>query len=278
MELVIYVPLAVVFVLGLRRIFRSGWRTVSEPKSALLLLAYCLLFLPVVLFVLSHLVTPVFAPRYFLPSGVGLAIVLTASADALGADVRSRSRWLPHWMWVAIVLFLMAAPVSTALVVGPITLSRAYLDVARVEQMAPQGVPVLVVWQEDFVKFMRLSPTRSATTSCWIGRQHWWGQSIRAGLSPHASLPEQRLLFEEHLDSASFLCTYTDFLVVDAPNASTLDAMSRNSPDMMKPNSFDLKIRTMPQFEWNVVASLDAFAVTRKLIAVHRKAPLPYCR
>ena len=32
-EFVIYVPLAVVFLLGLRRISRSGWRTISEPKS-----------------------------------------------------------------------------------------------------------------------------------------------------------------------------------------------------------------------------------------------------
>jgi hypothetical protein len=277
-ELVIYVSLAVVFVLGLRRIFRSGWRTISEPQNALLLLAYCLLSLPVVLFMLSHLITPVFAPRYFLPSGVGLAIVLTASADALGADVQSRSRWLPHWVWVAIVLFLMAAPVFTALVVGPITLSRAYLDVDGVEQMAPPGRPVLVVWQEDFVKFMRLSPNPN----------HYyflldWPAALEG---PKAFVLDYHLMqayrnsgyyANNIVDSSSFLCSYTDFLVVDAPNASTLDVTSSNSPDMKKPNLFDLKIRTMPQFEWKVVASLDAFAVARKLIAVHRKAPLPYC-
>ena len=52
-ELVIYVPLAVVFFLGLRRIFKSGWRIIADPKGALLLLAYSLLCLPPVLFVLS---------------------------------------------------------------------------------------------------------------------------------------------------------------------------------------------------------------------------------
>jgi hypothetical protein len=277
-ELVIYVPMAVVFLLGLRRIFKSGWRTIADPKSALLLLAYSLLCLPPVLFVLSHLITPVLVPRYLLPSGIGLAIVLTASADALGADKPIRSRWPLHCMWVTIVLFLMAAPVLTVLAVGPITLSRAYLDVEGVEQMAPPGIPVLVVWQEDFVKFMRLSPNP---------KHYYFLLDWPAALvGPKAFVLDYHLMqayrnsgyyADNILDSSSFLCSYTDFLVVDAPNASTLDATSSNSPDMKKPNLFDLKIRTMSQFEWKVATSLDAFAVTRKLIAVHRKAPLPYC-
>ena len=58
----------------------------------------------------------------------------------------------------------------------------------------------------------------------------------------------------------------------------TMDAKNSNSEDFKKPNLFDLKIRTMPQFEWKVIASFDAPAVTRKLITVHRKTPLPYCR
>ena len=94
-EFVIYVPLALVFVFGLRRILRSGWRSIAEPKGALLLIAYVLLSAPVVLFLLSHLITPVFVPRYFLPSGIGLAIILAASADALGSDRPIRSRWSP---------------------------------------------------------------------------------------------------------------------------------------------------------------------------------------
>jgi hypothetical protein len=78
-------------------------------------------------------------------------------------------------------------------------------------------------------------------------------------------------------DSSTFLCSYPDFLVLDAPNANTLDATNNNLPDFKKPNWFDLNIRTKPQFEWRAMASFDAFGATRKLIAVHRKAPLPYC-
>ena len=65
--------------------------------------------------------------------------------------------------------------------------------------------------------------------------------------------------------------------MLDAPNANTLDAPSDNSPDMQKPNWFDVNVRRTPQFEWKVIASFDATEVTRKLITVHRRAPLPFC-
>ena len=45
-DLLIYLPLAVVFVLGLRRIAKSGWKAVSDPGRAFLLLAYVLLSAP----------------------------------------------------------------------------------------------------------------------------------------------------------------------------------------------------------------------------------------
>ena len=200
-ELLIYVPLAVVFLLCLRRIIRSGWRTVSEPRGALLLLAYCLLSLQVVLFVLSHLVTPVFAPRYMLPSGIGLAIVLTASANALGADAQVRPRWSPHWIWMAIILLLMAAPVLTVLAVGPISLSLTYLDVDGVERMAPAGVPVVAAWQEDFSKFMRLSHNPEERLLLPAGLAFGLGgaKSLCSRLPPDAGVSQQRLLFAEYM-------------------------------------------------------------------------------
>ena len=105
------------------------------------------------LFVLSHLVTPVFSPRYFLPSGIGLAIVLAASADALGSDsTRARCR---ACYGQAVVYFLLISPLLTVMALGPQSLYRGYLDVQRVEQIVPPNVAVVVGWQEDFAKFMR---------------------------------------------------------------------------------------------------------------------------
>ena len=80
-------------------------------------------------------------------------------------------------------------------------------------------------------------------------------------------------------DSQTFLCSHQDFVVLDAPNASSLDEHNNNPPDLQKPNWFDINIRTAPQFEWKVIDSFDGIGteITRKLIAVHRRAPLAFC-
>jgi hypothetical protein len=278
-EFVIYVPLAVVFLLAVRRILRSGWQTISDPRGSLLLLAYALLSAPVVLFLLSHLITPVFVPRYFLPSGIGLTIVLTASADALGSDRDTRSRRATHATWVAIVLFLMISPVATVMAVGPINLGWSYLDVQRFEQSLPSNVPVVAAWQQDFVKFMRYSNNPNI--------QYYFLLDWPAALvGPRAFVLDYHLMrayrdngyYSKNIqDSHSFLCSHPDFVVLDAPNANTLDARNDNSQDLQKPNWFDSNIRTTPQFEWKVIASFEGTDVTRKLIVVHRRGSLAFC-
>jgi hypothetical protein len=278
-EFVIYVPLAVVFLLGMRKVLGSGWRTITDAKGALLLVAYILLSAPAVLFVLSHLITPVFVPRYFLPSGIGLAIILTASADALGSDNQIHSRWTSSLMWRAIVLFLIISPVLTVWAVGPINLSWTYLDVQRLEQFVPPDTPVVAAWQQDFVKFERYSKNPKIQYYFLLD----WPAAM---IGPRAFVLDYHLMrsyrdngyySKQIQDSPDFLCSHPDFVVLDAPNANTLDAVNNNSPDMQKPNWFDLNIKNMPQFKWKVIASFDGTEVTRKLIAVHRNARLPFC-
>jgi hypothetical protein len=279
-EFVIYVPLAAVFLLCVRRISRSGWRTISDPKNALLLVAYVLLSAPVVLFVLSHLITPVFSPRYFLPSGIGLAIVLAASADGLGSDSGTYPRTALRLVWRPIVLFLLISPLLTVMALGPQSLYRGYLDVQRLEQVVPPNVAVVAGWQEDFAKLMRYAPNPNV--------QYYFLLDWPAALvGPRAFVLDYHLMqayrnngyYSNYIqDSHTFLCSHPEFLLLDAPNANTLDARNDNSPDMQKPNWFDVNIRKAPQFEWKVIDSFDATEVTRKLIAVHRKAPLPFCK
>ena len=273
----IYVPLAVVFLAGLRRLSRSGWGAISESRGGLLLVAYVLLSAPAVLFVLSHLVTPVFSPRYFLPSGIGLAIVLAATADALGSD--SNSRTMPRLLWQAVVYFLLISPLLTVRALGSQSLYRGYLDVQRVEQIVRPNVAVVVGWQEDFAKLMRYA--RSPNPQYYFLLD--WPAAL---VGPRAFVLDYHLMqayrnngyYSKYIqDSHAFLCSHPDFLVLDAPNANTLDAPSDNSPDMQKPNWFDVNVRRTPQFEWKVIASFDATEVTRKLITVHRSASLPFC-
>jgi hypothetical protein len=278
-ELVIFIPLTVVFLLGLRKILMSGRRAISDPRSALLLVAYLLLSAPVVLFVLSHLITPVFVPRYYLPSGIGMAIVLVVSADALGADNWINSRLAPRLMWAAVVLFMMISPVLSVMALEPLNLDFHYLDVQRLDRVVPANVAVVAGWQEDFEKIMRYSPNSQS-------RYYFLLDWPAALAGPRTFVLDYHLMrayrdngyYSENIqDSHSFLCSHPDFLVLDGPNANTLDAHNENSPDWKKPNWFDLNIRTTPQFEWNVIDSFNAPEVTRKLIAVHRRASLPFC-
>ena len=272
-EFFIYVPLAVVFLACLRRIAKTGWRTVSDPRGSLLLLAYLLLFAPMVLFVLSHMVTPVFVARYLLPSGIGLAIILAASADALGSDLAGRL------IWPVVVLFLAISPVMTVFALGAPSNYRGYLDVTRLDKVIPRDAVVVAGWQEDFAKLMRLSRDPEAHYYFLLD----W---------PAAQVGPRTFVLDYHLmrayrdngyyshniqDSHEFLCAHTDFQVLDAPNASTLDSASVDTPEMRKPNWFDANIRTNPAFAWRVVDFFDATEVTRKLIAVHRSAPLSFC-
>jgi hypothetical protein len=278
-EFVIFVPLVLVFLFGLRRIVTSGRRAFADPRSSLLLVAYLLLSAPVVLFVLSYLITPVFVPRYLLPSAIGMAIILAASADALGSDNQIISRWPPRLMWAAVVLFLMISPVLSVMALGSVHLSWDYLDVQRLEQVVPADVAVVAGWQEDFVKLMRYSQNPKAHYYFLLD----WPAAL---VGPRAFVLDYHLMqayrdsgyySKDIQESHSFLCSHPDFFLLDAPNADTLDAHSDRQTDMQKPNWFDLNIRTAPQFEWKVIDSFDAPEVKRKLIAVHRRAPLTFC-
>jgi hypothetical protein len=278
-ELVIYLSLAVVLLLALRRVARSGFRMVSERSGALLLVAYSLLAAPMVLFVLSHLITPVFVPRYLLPSGIGLAIVLAALAEELASHAQAYGRRVLRPAGVAVVFFLMISPILTVLALGPASEYRGYLDVARLEQLVPADGIVVAGWEEDFVKLMRLTthPERYYFMLDW----------------PAALAGPRSFVLEYHLmqayrnsgyysnniqESQAFLCSHTDFWVLDAPNTRALKMGSRGDTlEMEKPNWFDLNIKTRPQFQWKIIASFDATEVTRNLIAVHEKSTLPYC-
>jgi hypothetical protein len=278
-EVLINVPQAVVLVFGIIKIRKTGWRAIADPTGALLLLAYVLLSMPLLLFVLSYVVAPVFTPRYFLPSGIGMAILLAACAHALGADSHAGSRLAARLAWTAVVSFLMILPVLTVLALEPIERSWAYLDVHRLEETIPADLPVVAPSEADFVKLMRLAHDPGAH---FFHLLDW----------PSALVGQRGCVLGYHLmqaycangyfskniqDNRDFLCAHPDFVVLDSPNANTLDGTPSPEPEMNKPNWFDINIKTRSEFEWKPVASFDGPTVVRELIAVHRRAPLEFC-
>ncbi len=232
----------------------------QDSRNPLLLAAAALLAAPLLLYVLSYLLTPVFVPRYTLPSAIGMAIVLAAVADAAKADRR---------VWLPVILLLLVSPVCSALLVRPPEVNAQYLDVEQLDSLTAGGLPLVVGWQNDFSTLMRYSryPKERFFLLDW----------------PSALVGERTMVLDYHLMSAyrrvgyypgnirdkdEFLCSQTDFLVLD-PHFVNKDAL--------EPGWFDLAIRDTPQFAWRVIAHLDNPQIARRLIEVHRRAPLPFC-
>jgi hypothetical protein len=240
------------------------WRAVKnrqDGRNPLLLAAAALLTVPVLLYLLSYLLTPVFVPRYTLPSAIGMAIVLAACADAAKADGR---------VWLPVILLLLISPVCSGLLVRPPEVNAQYLDVAQLDSLTAGRGPLVAGWQNDFSVLMRYSryPQERFFLLDW----------------PAALVGERTMVLDYHLMSAyrragyyrgsirdknEFVCAQTDFLVLD-PHFVNKDAL--------EPGWFDLAIRDTPQFAWKVIAHMDNAQMQRRLIEVHRRAPLPFCR
>jgi hypothetical protein len=249
-------PLHRVFGVAATKLLHASEAVMLVP---LLLIAFLLLSAPVVLFVLSHLVAPVFTHRYFLPSGIGLVIILVDLANELGADCSQRYRLY----WLALILLLAASPVISALGLPPIELSPQYLDVSHLDSLVPPGIPVVVGWQEDFAKVMRFSNRAERPYFFLLD----WPTAL---IGPTGFVLDYHLMrayrengyYSSNIEeSKTFLCSHPDFLVLDADGRSW----------------FDIAIKGLPQFQWGVVAYLNTPDPPRRLITVHRRSTLPFC-
>jgi hypothetical protein len=258
-EWIILIPLTLIFLLGLRRLVASRQRTDSPARSAFLLVGYLLLTTPLVLFVISHLLSPVFVSRYLLPCGVGAAIILADFADECGAGRQGSSRLV----WGSVVLLLLICPVVTVLALPPLDTRREYLDVQRLDHVVPPNIAVVAGWQEDFSKLMRFSPDPQTRYYFLLD----WPAAVEG---PRGFVLDYHLMkayrdsgyYSKNIqDSQGFFCSHPDFLVLD----------------VAEHDWFDMIVKRIPQFEWKVVDSFDAPAAKRRLISVHRSAPLDFC-
>jgi hypothetical protein len=268
-EFAMLIALAVILLLGLRKLLAAEQRTSPDPGSALLLIGYLLLSAPLILFVVSYLVTPIFLARYMLPSGIGLAIVLADFADARGSDSPASSRLV----WVVAASFLAILPMLSSLVMPPLRSSKQFLDVQRLDHTVPENIAVVTDWADDFAKLMRYP--RSPHSNYYFLLD--WPAAL-AG--PKPDVTSYHLLSSNRdvgyyarsiQDSDAFLCSHTDFLVLDTHLIGQ---------DADGPTWFDQRVREAPEFTWRKLDSFDApdFPVVRReLISVHRREPLTFC-
>ena len=268
-EFPMLIALAVILLLGLRKLLTAEQRTSPHPGSDLLLAGYLLLSAPLILFVLSYLITPIFLARYMLPSGIGLAIVLADFADARGSDRPASSRLV----WAGAATFLAILPMLSSLVMPPLRSSWQFLDVQRLDHTVPANTAVVTDWADDFAKLMRYSNNPRS--------QYYFLLDWPAALAgPKPDVTSYHLLASNRdvgyysrsiQGSKAFLCSHTDFLVLDTHLVGQ---------DADGPTWFDQRVREAPEFTWSALASFDAPyfpEVKRELIAVHRREPLAFC-
>jgi hypothetical protein len=268
-ELAMLIALAVILLLGLRKLLAPEQRTSHDKGSALLLTGYLLLSAPLILFVLSYLITPVFLARYMLPSGIGLAIVLADFADARGSDSPASSRLV----WVGVATFLAILPVLSSLVMPPLPSSKQFLDVQRLDHTVPANVAVVADWADDFAKLKRYPHSPHSHYYFLLD----WPAAL-AGPKPAvtsyhllASNRDAGYYSRSIKDSDAFLCSHSDFLVLDTHLIGQ---------DADGPTWFDQRVREAPEFAWTKIDSFDAPdfpVVKRELISVHRREPLAFC-
>ena len=258
------VLVAIVFLSVLVKLWRNltsePSKLESDKRTPLLIVAFLILTTPLILLILSYLVTPLFVSRYALPSAIGMAIILVAFADGLGLDRIKRLNSTPGVTWAVLVGVLVGMPVISALTLVPEYVNPESLDVPRLNALVPPGVPVVVAWQHDFFTLMRYS---ERTDRPYVFLLDWpTALSGKAGFVTDFHLMRnyrQVGYFSRNIeDQSNFVCTHPYFLVLDDRTMSW----------------FDAAVKELPGLKADIFAVIDK---DRQLIAVHKASPLAGC-
>jgi len=191
---------------------------------------------PVVFFIVSHLVTPIWVARYLQPAVFGVAILTAGWAD------RFVSR-----PWDVVLGFAVLALL-------PLTVAAAKptrLDVAHIDSLAA-GRPIVCDWAPDFTVVLRYSahPRSVEFPLDW--------DAALAG--PPAAVGAYHLMENYRRDGYMAGHLLDEPQVLSQPSFVVLDETSNNW--------FQREIASHPQFAWQDLGSIDK---THRVLAVtHR--------
>lgn len=224
--------LAAVVCLGL--LAGAGIRRarIERERRPAVLVALVLVGAPLVFFVVSHAVSPIFVPRYMLPSALGVAVLATLWAER-SAAAKGRSA-------AALSCVVLLLPLGAALLARP-----EALNVARVKALA-NGQPVVCDSLKDFLVMTR------------YGGRVEYPMDPKAVLTAPGTDTDLRLMenyrregyFPGQLVDAKTILAEPRFLVLD------------NQAEW-----FRFEVEKSPEFRWRVIAPVDAI---RRLIEVER--------
>lgn len=213
-----------------------AFRTTSPGQRALCLFGWALLLGPIAFYAISHLVAPVYLPRYMIPSALGISVIAVPWFDRDRAGKR---------ITVPLICAILALPIATALLARP-----SALDVARVDAIA-QGRIVVCDSLKDFLVMTRYSqrPNLPEYPLDADAASHTPGVDTDVRLIENY---RREGYFASNLPDAAEILNRPSFLVLDNPGAPW----------------FELRIENNPRFTWRTLASIDG---SRRLIEVDRK-------
>ena len=213
--------------------------TNSYGREPLTFIARAFLIAPLIVFVLSHLVTPILIPRYVLPTLIAYVILLA----------RFATRWLSpfaarKWLYSTVLFLTLATPLAGYRILQPILTRANDLEMAEVQAVPLDRGPMVVGNIINFMPLMRYSTP--AQLQRYVYLLDW-----DAALKEYpAAVPDYHLMLAYRNNGYfpgriqfpdEFLCAHRKFLVLDAPTAGL----------------FDLAIRRNPRYQWSVVQVLD---------------------
>jgi hypothetical protein len=209
------------------------WPGSSDREKSLTLVAFALLAAPIVFYLVSIAITPIFLPRYMIPSALGVSLLA-----ALWVERRSLGKGSALLLATA----MLALPVATALLAHP-----QQLDIARVDALAA-GRPVICESQKDFLVMTRYSADAAPPEY-----PVHWSAALAAAPATSADL---RLIenyrregyFPGQLPYAADVLSRQSFLILTSDPSWLRSVLANN-----------------PHFRWTTVAVIDP---TRRLVLV----------
>lgn len=226
--------LSAVFVIGLLVVSSLlHWHSSSAGEKSVTLAAFALLAAPIVFYLVSIAITPIFLPRYMIPSALGVSLLAALWVERRGLGTRSA---------ILLGVAVLALPIATALLAHP-----QQLDVAQVDALAA-GRPVVCESQKDFLVMTRYTDHPGAPEY----PVHW--SAVLPGAP--ATSADLRLIenyrregyFPGQLPEAAAVLSRPTFLVLTSDPSSLQKLLANN-----------------PHFRWTTVAVIDP---TRRLILV----------
>ena len=232
----------------------------AENRRTLVVFAVCLLLQPLLLFLVSRLITPILANRYTLPSLIGAAILLaTYAADR----DKPNPRWTMRSIQVTAILLLLITPLVSARVLNPFYRnSTPDLEIADLRGVPDADGPVVVSWVFDFLPLMRYSNPADKRWAFLLDWPYTLQQKDYPGAVTDYHLMQayqaNGYLSDTIFSYQAFLCSHPKFLLLD------------NRTDSW----FNARIKNVPDYQWRVLKVLDE---NRRLIQVTRISPLADC-